>query len=114
MEIDKKKFKKKYPKISKELEQDGNKIKISSEKADEDNKNDPNNEFSRYDPTIIDFLRRCNTIEETESIISYLEKRGEITEKYGRFIRNQIKKKGIRSFGPKKSENYYFKKSKGI
>jgi hypothetical protein len=70
-------------------------------------------EFSGYNPSVIDFIRRCNTIKETESIISYLEKRGEITEKYGGIIRNQIKKKGIRSFGPKKFENYYFKNSKG-
>ena len=114
MEIDKKNFEKKYPKITKELEQGSNKIKIGFEETEEElSKINQNIEFSGYDPSIIDFIRRCNTIEKTESIINYLEKRGEITEKCGRSIRNQIKKKGIRSFCSKKSENYYFKNSKG-
>jgi len=115
MEVDKKKFNKKYPKIAKELENDSNKIKISFENSAEKlNKKDQNIEFSRYDPSVIDFIRRCNTIEETESIISYLEKRNEISKKLGKIIRNQIKKNGIRSFGSKKSKNHYSKNIKDV
>ncbi len=116
MEIDKEKFKKKYPKINEEIEQNSSKIKIDSvEKKVELPKNNKNKENLRgYDPTIIDFIRRCTTLEEADSIINYLEKRGEISKKYAKNIRDKIKDKGIRSFGPKKSENYYFEKSEKI
>ena len=116
MEIYKEIFKKKYPKIIEEIEQNSNKIKISSiENIEELPKNNKNKENLRgYDPTIIDFIRRCTTSEEADSIINYLEKKGEITKKYAKSIRDQIKDKGIRSFGLKKKENYYFEKSEKI
>ena len=113
MEIDKEKFKKKYPKIAEELEHGSNKIKIGSGKIEgEPNKKDQNKGFRGYNPSVIDFIRRCNKVEEVESIISYLEKRGEISEEYNREIREQIKERGIRSLGSKKRENYYFRKNK--
>ena len=116
MEIDRKTFKKKYPRIIEEIEQHSNKIKIDSvENNVESPKNNKNKEDLRgYDPTIIDFIRRCTTSEEVNSIINYLEKRGEISKKYAKNIRDQIKNKGIRSFGPKKKDNYYFEKSEKI
>lgn len=114
MEIDKEEFKKKYPKIAKEMQKDSSKIKINCVKPDlESNKKDNKVDFQGYNPSVIDFIRRCNTFKEADSIISYLEKRGEISPDYGKNIRMQIKEKGIRSFGSKKKENYYFEKSKG-
>jgi hypothetical protein len=112
MEIDKEKFKKKYPRIAEELGNSSNKIRVDSGSKEEIIKKDKNKGFQGYDPTVIDFIRRCNKIEEAESIIAYLEKRGEISKKYGKEIRKQIKEKGIRSFGSKKQENYYFNNSK--
>jgi len=38
-----------------------------------------------------------------------LEKRGELTKEYAAELREQLKKEGVRSFGSKKEENYYFK-----
>jgi hypothetical protein len=43
-------------------------------------------------------------------IIAYLEKREELTEEYATKLRKQLKRKGVRSFGSKKEERYYFKK----
>jgi len=40
-------------------------------------------------------------------MIAYMEKRGEISKEYAQKLRAQLKRKGVRSFGPKKEENYY-------
>jgi hypothetical protein len=60
-------------------------------------------------PDVIDFIRRCDTEEQAEEIIGYMEKRGEIEKQYARKLREQLKDKGVRSFGPKKEEDYYLK-----
>jgi hypothetical protein len=36
-----------------------------------------------------------------------MEKKGEIKEQYAQKLRRQLRRKGVRSFGPKKEENYY-------
>jgi len=38
-----------------------------------------------------------------------MEKRGEIEQQYAEELRRQLKNKGVRSFGPKKEDNYYLK-----
>jgi hypothetical protein len=40
-----------------------------------------------------------------------MEKRCEINKEYAQKLRAQLKQKGVRSFGPKKEENYYLKNS---
>ena len=66
-------------------------------------------DFSGYSPDAIDFLRRCNTEEEALEIINFLEKQLEIDGRYAEKLRKQLKTNGIRSFGSKKQDNYYFK-----
>jgi len=65
--------------------------------------------FVHYMPDVIDFIRRCDTKEQAEEIIDYMEKRGEIKKQYAENLRKQLRERGVRSFGPKKEENYYFK-----
>ena len=38
-----------------------------------------------------------------------MEKRGELTKENADALRTQLKKQGLRSFGPKKEEDYYFR-----
>jgi len=110
VETDKKSFKKMFPNLSEELEGDASKVSIDTVRTDfdEDKKPVPD-KFSNYDPTVVDFIRRCDTEKQAEEIIAYLEKRGELTKKYAKELRQQLKKEGVRSFGSKKEENYYFK-----
>lgn len=61
-----------------------------------------------FNPQAVDFIRRCDTEAQVEEIIAYLEKKSEITTEYAEQLRCQLKKEGVRSFGPKKEENYYF------
>ena len=108
--MDKRSFKKTFPHLSKELEGEENKVKIDSVRADSETAEktfcDP---LHNFNPTVVDFIRRCDTEEQAETIIAFMEKRGEITPKRASQLRAQLKKKGVRSFGPKKEDNYYFK-----
>ena len=110
METDKKSFKKNFPNLSKELELGESKVDISSVRTDSDEaEKGLSDKLRHYDPTVIDFIRRCDTEAQAEAIIAYLEKRGELTEEYAEKLRKQLKKEGVRSFGSKKEEYYYFK-----
>lgn len=126
MAIDKKSLKKMFPNLYNELESSDNKVSISAirkniEEAEDFayEKNPDNEALSRsgeisdklrhFNPQATDFLRRCDTEAQAEEIIMYLQKRGEITIEYAQELRCQLKKEGVRSFGPKKEENHYFK-----
>ena len=123
--MEKERIKKLFPNLIKELEGGENKVKIDSVRADAviaeevvtdadetivaEAENALPDKFRHYDPTVVDFIRRCDTQSQAEEIISYMQKRGEITEEYAAEVRSQLKKEGLRSFGPKKEEDYYFK-----
>jgi hypothetical protein len=110
VETNKKSFKKMFPNLSKELELEDNKVAINSVRTDpEAAENAIADKFHNYNPTVVDFIRRCDTEKQAEAIIAYLEKRGELTKEYAEALRQQLKKEGVRSFGPKKEDNYYFK-----
>ena len=110
METGKKSFKKMFPNLSEELEGEDSKVAIDSVRTDSDGaENSLSDKFRNYDPTVIDFIRRCDTEEQAKAIIAYLEKRGELSKEYAAKLRKQLKTAGVRSFGPKKEEDYYFK-----
>jgi hypothetical protein len=110
LECDKKSFKKMFPHLTKELESDENKVSVNSVRTDMQTGEEAASEkFVNYMPDAIDFIRRCDTEEQAEEIIAYMEKRGEIMKQYAGKLRKQLKDKGLRSFGPKKEENYYLK-----
>jgi len=111
VEFDKEAFKKMFPNLAKELESDDHNVAINSVRTDVQSGEKATSErFVHYMPDVIDFIRRCDTVEQAEEIIAYLEKRGEIEKQYAEKLRKQLKEKGVRSFGPKKEENYYFKR----
>ena len=110
LELDKKAFKKMFPNLAKELESKDNKVSMNSVRTDMQTGEDATSErFAHYMPDVIDFIRRCDTEEQAEEIIAYMEKRGEIDRRYAERLRKQLEDKGVRSFGPKKEENYYLK-----
>jgi hypothetical protein len=123
----KKSLKKMFPNLFKELEVSENKVTIDSIRKNPDeieeetetvvseNKepvsvSEPD-KFRHYNPTVVDFIRRCDTDAQAEEIIAFLHKKGELTEDYACELRTQLKKDGLRSFGPKKEDDYYFKQS---
>jgi hypothetical protein len=112
VEVEKESFKKMFPHLSKELEIGDGKVAISSVRTDSEvAEKASSDKFRHYNPTVVDFVRRCDTETEAEAIIAYLEKKGELTKEYAEELRKHLKKEGVRSFGSKKEENYYFKQS---
>jgi hypothetical protein len=122
MAIDKKSFKKLFPNLSREIEElDECKIPINAVRSDPEaaeraveegteifETTEPADKFRHFNPSAVDFIRRCDTIEQAEEIIDYLQKKGEITAKYALELKGKLKREGVRCFGPKKEENYYF------
>jgi hypothetical protein len=113
MGLDRESLKKMFPNLGKELQSDENKVAVKSVRTDPSSGEKAANRatFVNYVPDVIDFLRRCDTKEQAEEIIAYMEKRGEINKEFAEKLRVQLKRKGVRSFGPKKEESYYLKNS---
>jgi hypothetical protein len=121
MAIDKKSLRKMFPHLYNELETGEVKVPINAVRKDpeaienaecEEEEFEPTvplDKLRHFNPTAVDFIRRCDTDWQAEEIIVYLEKKGEITKEYADDLRNQLKKNGVRCFGPKKEEYYYFK-----
>jgi len=115
VEIEKERFKKLFPHLAEEMEEndensDEHRIQINSVRSSlEKNEERISGKFGTYVPDAIDFIRRCDNEKQAKEIIDYLEKRDEITSEYARRLRKQLREKGVRSFGSKKEEGYYFK-----
>lgn len=113
MELDWETFKKMFPNLAREMESGSQKVSINSVRTEASaGENAASTDmFRHYNPDVIDFIRRCDTDEQAEEIIAYMERRGEISKEYAEGLRKQLKEKGVRSFGPKKEENYYLKRA---
>jgi len=111
MEIDKEKFKRMFPNLAREMANDDNRITITSVRSDIESGEKIVSSFRGYNPDVIDFLRRCDSEEQANEIIDYLERRKEISGKYAAQLRRQLKEKGVRSFGSKKEDGYYLKRA---
>jgi len=110
MDIKKEKLQKMFPNLTQEIESGNCKTTISSVRSDVTTGEEAvAKKFVGYTPDAIDFLRRCDKVEQAEDIICYLEKRGEISSEYATKLRKQLKTKGLRSFGSKKEDDYYLK-----
>jgi len=110
MDIEKKRLRRMFPHLAQELENKNCRTKINSVRSDPNTgEKMVSRRFADYTPDVIDFLRRCDKVEQAEEIIGYLEKRGEISVEYAGKLRKQLKEKGVRSFGLKKEDDYYLK-----
>jgi hypothetical protein len=109
MEFEKERFKRMFPKLAKEIGSSKQKTAINSVRMDAHaGEKAASKDFTHYMPDVIDFIRRCETEKQAEEIVAYMEKRGEIRKQYADRLRKQLREKGVRSFGPKKKEGYYF------
>ncbi len=129
MAIDKKSIKKIFPHLYEELESGEVKVPINAVRKNpleaeeeatvgEECEDCTEEEFvctetpdklRHFNPSAVDFIRRCDTNAQAEEIIAYLQKKGEITKENAEQMRCQLKRDGVRSFGPKKEEYHYFK-----
>ena len=121
MAIDKKSLRKMFPHLYRELETGDCKVPIDAVRKNPQEAENAEAEEEEFEPTVlpdklrhfnpsaVDFIRRCDTTGQAEEIIAYLQNKGEITSEYAEELRCQLKREGLRSFGPKKEENYYFR-----
>jgi hypothetical protein len=122
MAIDKKSIKKMFPNLYRELEDSDegkvtiNGVRVNPEEAEKavDEEEEfpkptvPADKLRHFNPSAVDFIRRCDTEAQAEEIINYLLSKGEIAADYAKELKNKLKKEGVRCFGPKKEDNYYF------
>ena len=108
--MEKDRFKKLFPHLAKEIENGSQNIELSDESlnTNKEKKND-SRKWAGYNPDHIDFIRRCNTIEQAIDVIDYLVNRSEISSEKAKELKHRLTKDGLRSFGPKKTDNYYYK-----
>jgi hypothetical protein len=121
MAVDKKSLKKMFPHLFEELETGEVKVPINAVRKnakaienaecekEEFESTVPLDKLRHFNPSAVDFIRRCDTDAQADEIIAYLEKKGEITKECADELRNQLTRDGVRSFGAKKEEYYYFK-----
>jgi hypothetical protein len=103
VELDKNEFRRRFPNLCREIEHG-----ISDPTSEEAGEVD---KFKGYVPTVIDYLRRCDTNEQAENTISYLLEKGEITTDCAEDLRKQLNEKGLRSFGTRKKDGFYLKEA---
>lgn len=113
MELDRESIKKMLPNLTKEIQSDKNKVSVNSVRTNSTTGERAGNRerFVDYVPDVIDFIRRCDTKEQAQEIIVYMEKRNEIDKEYAKKLQVQLEQNGLRSFGRKKEENYYLRNS---
>lgn len=104
-EIDKELFKRFFPHLARELEEGIGTYKLEIRRMR------GWDIWRGYEPNVIDFIRRANTVEEAMEVIEFLEKRGEISKEYAEKLRKQLREKGLSSFGPHKEPGYYLRKA---
>lgn len=97
-EYDKEEFKEKYPHLAKELEEEPGLV-IEGYRVEEEEEEELM-DFSGYNPTVIDFIRRCETDEEALEIINWMEEHGEITPELAKELRIKLVKEGLTSSPP--------------
>ncbi len=122
LDMDKEKFKRRFPKLSEEINDPS--LSDTTDEAEEEGEapstgdaparapieqKKPIRNFDGYNPTAVDFIRRCGSEKEAQEIIDYMERSGEIGRSEAQQMRSQLRAKGLRSFGAKKEYGYYLK-----
>jgi len=106
--IDKERLRRLFPHLAEELEKGKSKVSIDQYRANVEHENSlTNRKWVGYDPDILDFIRRCDTEEKAEEIISYMKEQGEITAERAAELHGQLREEGLRSFGDKKEADFY-------
>ena len=105
-EYTRKQFKKKFPDLAKEMGGNGT-VKIQSVRSDAEEAEKATYTVEGYEPTAVDYIRRCNSKDEAREIIDFLEKQGTIVAKYAKKLKNQLNKQGLHSFGQHRGPGCY-------
>ncbi len=101
-------FRRKYPNLARELFDEEKAEGSSIDLVYMPQLDDP---WRGYTPGPVDYIRRAKTLEEALEVIDYLEKHGEITREEAEEYRRKLREEGLEAFGPRKGDNYYYRKA---
>jgi hypothetical protein len=99
-------FRRRFPNLSRELAGPGT-LRIDAVRSSLEEAEKAAHTLKGYEPTVIDFIRRCETEEQALEIIDFMERRKEISRDYAERLRNQLLRLGVRSFGKQKKPGSY-------
>jgi len=106
-------FRRRFPHLTAELDQRQMGLQIDSVRSASDEADKAASNPSGYVPTAIDYLRRCDSEEDALSTINYFESKREITTEYATKLRDQLRIKGLGSFGSRKEDDHYQRQAVG-
>ena len=111
LEFDLEEFRRRYPNLARELER-GIGVKRLSELVEQQQSQEEvrEDEGPPSNPTAIDYLRRCRSVQEALEVLDYLERTGEISRGERQELEERLLSEGLESFGPRKSFGYYSEK----
>ena len=99
-------FKEKLPNLSKEMGGKGT-ININSVRSSPREGEKAAHAEYGYEPTVLDYIRRCATDQQALEIIEFLENKGEIDDEFAKRLRRQLAEQGLGSFGKRKKPGHY-------
>ena len=105
--MEKERFRKLFPHVAQEMESGDTTIHIDQFRVDADKGEKTGRKWAGYNPDAVDFIRRCETDEQAEAIITYMEERGEVSGERAAELRNQLRERGVRIFGERKRPGFY-------
>ncbi len=100
-------IRRRFPNLSQEVERRTSAVRISAVRTDQKEAEKAAHSVQGYEPTVVDYLRRCDADEQALEIIGFLEAKGEIESGYAKRLREQLTRHGLRSFGGKKKPGHY-------
>ncbi|MEM0349459.1 MAG: DUF2095 family protein [Candidatus Caldarchaeum sp.] len=104
--MDVEEFRRRFPNLYREIVERRMAIRVSGVR---NMKNFAEEDASSKTPSVIDYLRRCDTDDQGREVINYLRRRGEISKEAAESLLKQLDEKGIRSFGSRKQPGHYLR-----
>lgn len=101
-----KEFHRKYSNLIKEIGGAGT-VRIKAVRTSVKEAEKAAHSLQGYEPTAVDFIRRCENDEQALEIINFLERNGEIEPTYAQQLRIQLVERGLRSFGRQRKPGCY-------
>lgn len=99
-------IRRKYPNLAKELGGAGT-VVIGAVRTSVEEAEKAAHSLQGYQPTAVDFIRRCENEAQALEIIDFLEIKGEIGSSYAKRLRTQLAERGLRSFGKRREPGCY-------
>lgn len=101
-------FRRVFPSLTKELqEKQTQSFKIDGVRVMPEEPQEGTPEKRTYLPDVVDYIRRCDTVNQAVEIIDFLLKQNEISPSDAKAIKSQLRTEGLRSFGAKKEKDHY-------